>query len=64
MEGLLIIAIGFTFIGGVMFGTNTATSIIREETIIFCNQKPQECAKEFQYYQLKKEVQTMKENQK
>ena len=28
------------------------------------NQKPQECKKEFDFYQLKKEVETMKENQK
>lgn len=64
MEGLLIIALGFTFIGGVIVGTNTANTIVREETIYRCVQKPQECKKEFEYYQLKKEVETMKENQK
>jgi hypothetical protein len=64
MEGLLILALGFTFIGGVIVGTNTATTIVRQETIYRCVQKPQECKKEFEYYQLKKEVETMKENQK
>ena len=64
MEYLLFLAIGFTFIGGVMVGTNTATPIVRQETIYLCVQKPAECKKEFDYYQLKKEVETMKEKQK
>lgn len=49
---------------GVIVGTNTANTIVREETIYRCVQKPQECKKEFEYYQLKKEVETMKENLK
>lgn len=60
MEGLLILALGFTFIGGVIVGTNA----VREEIIYRCVQKPAECKKEFDFYQLKKEVETMKENQK
>ena len=64
MEGLLIIAIAFTFIGGVMVGTNTATPNVRQETIYLCVQKPAECKKEYDFYQLKKEVESMKENQK
>jgi hypothetical protein len=36
----------------------------REEAIIFCNQKPQKCKKEFNYYQLKKEVESKKEDNK
>ena len=59
MEGLLIIALVFTFIGGAAVGANTATTIVREKTIYRCVQKPQECKKEFEYYQLKKEFEKL-----
>ena len=64
MEFFFILAFIATLFGGFIAGTNTATFTVREETIIFCNQKKAECAKEFQFYQLKKEVETVKENQK
>lgn len=64
MGYLIFLAFCFTFMGGIMVGTNTATTIVRQETIYRCIQKPKECKKEFDFYQLKKEVQAMRENQK
>jgi hypothetical protein len=55
---LLLSAVSFTY--GLGKGTDTATQETREKTVIFCNQKPQECKKEFELYQLKKEVETFK----
>ena len=64
MGYLLFLAFCFTLMGGIMVGTNTTTSVVREKTIQWCVKKPQECKKEYDFYQLKKEVETMKENQK
>ena len=64
MEIIVAVGIVMTFVLGFIAGGDSRTPIVREEAIIFCNQKPQECKKEFEYYQLKKEVETMKENQK
>lgn len=64
MEFIVALALVATFVLGIGAGVNSTTPTVREETIIFCNQKPAECKKEFEYYQLKKEVETMKEKQK
>ena len=64
MEFVIALTFVATFVLGIGVGITNTTPIDREEAIIFCNQKPQECKKEFEYYQLKKEVETMKEIQK
>jgi len=64
MEFIVAFALVLSFFLGIGAGVNNTTPEVREETVIFCNQKPAECKKEFEYYQLKKEVETMKENQK
>ena len=52
------------FSGGVMVGRNLQKPDTRQETIYLCVQKPKECKKEYDFYQLEKEVETMKRNQK
>ena len=65
MEFIVAFAIVLaTLVLGISVGVSNTTPVVREEVINFCNQKPAECKKEFEYYQLKKEVETMKENQK
>jgi hypothetical protein len=64
MEFIVAFALVLSFCLVIRYGVSNTTPVVREETVIFCNQKPQECKKEFEYYQLKKEVETMKENQK
>lgn len=64
MEIIFALALVATFVLGIGVGASNTTPEVREETVIFCNQKQQECKKEFEYYQLKKKVETMKENQK
>lgn len=55
----VILTIVITFVcsyGEYRSGFTNAKASIREEIIIFCNQMPQECKREFEYYRLKAEV--------
>lgn len=52
----LLLSIVITFVCSYGFGFTDAKASTREATVIFCNQVPQDCKKEFEYYQLKAEI--------
>ena len=63
----VILTIIITFVcsyGEYRSGFTNAKASTREEIIIFCNQMPQECKKEFEYYRLKAEVEESRHSEK
>lgn len=58
----LLLSIVITFVCSYGFGFTDAKASTREATIIFCNQNPQECKKEFEYYRLKAEVEESRQS--
>ncbi|MCJ7722398.1 hypothetical protein MUO98_08365 [Candidatus Bathyarchaeota archaeon] len=57
---LVLIAYPVTLICNYNFGYQDASLKTREQIVIFCNQKPEECKKEFENYQLKETVENFK----
>lgn len=48
-----IIFLGFSFVLGALVGSNGTEKFTREQTVIDCITRPEECKIEYDYYQLK-----------
>jgi hypothetical protein len=55
---LLALFLGFVFVAG----DSNSRPIKRESTVKFCIEKPVECKKEFDFYQMREEFNSSKEN--
>jgi len=64
MDFILAIVFVFTFGLGIVTGFSMIEPEVRETTVKFCIEKPVECKKEFDFYQMREEFNASKENNK
>lgn len=64
MDFILAILFILNFVVGAVIGASIIQPEVRESTVKFCIEKPAECKKEFDFYQMREEFNSSKENNK
>jgi len=64
MDFILAIMFVLNFGVGIFIGVSIIQPEVRESTVKFCIEKPAECKKEFDFYQMREEFNASKENNK
>jgi hypothetical protein len=64
MEFFIPIAMIIVFVLGAATGVSTASPGLRETTVKFCIEKPTECKKDYDFYQMREEFEASREKTK